>query len=56
MEEGYSVHTLETPGMPLNLKAPIPHTSIGDLFVGNGFPLLRAGVHTGLALVPTAAK
>ena len=41
--------------MPLNLKAPMPHTSTGSRFVGKGFPLLRVGVHTGRCFPPAAS-
>lgn len=39
--------TLEVPAMPLNLKAPMPHTSIGSCLVGKGLPRAELGVHTG---------
>ncbi len=42
--------------MPLNLKAPMPHTSIGTLLAGKGFPSLAFGVHTDLTLADSASE
>lgn len=38
--------TLEQPGTPLNLKAPMPHTTMLTGFVGKGLPTAEVGVHT----------
>ena len=48
LQEAAKALTLEWPAMPLNLKMPIPHTSIGSWQVGKGLLMAELGVHTSL--------
>jgi len=40
---------LQVPAMPLNLKRPRLHTSMGTLLTGKAFPPAKASFHTRLA-------
>ncbi len=40
---------LQVPAMPLNLKRPRLHTSMGTFLTGKAFPAAKASFHTRLA-------